>query len=60
MDVGSRWKNAPAFSTFTASMWLGNAGAVPEKAGGMRGLISHAYSPLPVGEGILIKADDQL
>jgi hypothetical protein len=37
MDVGSRWKNAPAFSTFTTSMWFGNAGAVAEKVG-MRGL----------------------
>ena len=59
MDVGSRWKNAPAFSTFTASMWLGKAGAVAEKAE-LRDLISLAYSLLPVGEGILIKADDLL
>ena len=30
MDSGGRWKNAPAFSTFTTSLWLGNAGAVAE------------------------------
>ncbi len=56
MDVGSRWKNAPAFSTFTTSMWLGNAGAVAEKVG-MRDLKSSSYSPhpspLPEGEGII-------
>ncbi len=26
MDAGGRRKNAPAFSTFTTSLWLGNAG----------------------------------
>jgi hypothetical protein len=31
MDVVSRWKNTPAFSTFATSMWLGNAGAIAER-----------------------------
>jgi hypothetical protein len=52
MDVGSRWKNAPAFSTLTTSMWLGNAGAIAEKVR-MRVLKLIAYSPLPEGGGFL-------
>ena len=36
MDAEGRLKNAPAFSTFTTSMWLGNAGAVAERVGGRR------------------------
>jgi len=36
-DVGSRWKNALAVSTFTTFVWFGNAGAVAEKVR-MRGI----------------------
>ncbi|KJV05247.1 hypothetical protein, partial [Methylocucumis oryzae] len=31
MDAGGRQKTAPAFSAFTTSMWLSNAGAVAER-----------------------------
>jgi len=30
MDAGGRQKTAPAFSAFTTSVWLSNAGAVAE------------------------------
>jgi len=30
MDAGGRQKTAPAFSAFTTSLWLSNAGAIAE------------------------------
>ncbi len=52
LDVGSRWKNAPAFAAFSTSC----TSAVTEKVG-MRDLKSSSYSPnpspLPEGEGII-------